>query len=145
MNSVHRGAVGSSSSTWGQTERRPAAGGGRSLARTGRSADPRRTSASQVIKPRPGSWASFSLDSNKGLPSGFRGGIRPADLTLGILPPPEQRLKADQVMKLCQDEWRSRYLVLTAQELVLTLPGSEQISDKIPLVSAPKWNGTLTT
>jgi hypothetical protein len=55
-------------------------------------------------------------------------------LTLGQLPPVTERLKSDDVMKLCQDEWQPRRLVLTALDLVLTQIDSDSISDRIPLV-----------
>ena len=56
-----------------------------------------------------------------------------ADLTLGELPPPCERLKEADVLKLC-DEWQPRFLVLTCSDLMITLPQSQEISDKIPLV-----------
>ncbi len=140
MNGLHRhaGRSGGSSGTssWDRRKSGPIGGansGGKSLYRA---------SSISPAAPRPAILrifpssknVSFSMDAH-----GFRGGIRPSDLTHGVLPPEELRLKADEVLKLCQDEWKSRHLVLTAQELMLTLPGSEKISDKIPLVtSSPK-------
>ncbi len=58
---------------------------------------------------------------------------RDADLTLGELPPPSERLKEAEVLKLC-DQWQPRFLVLTSSDLMITLPQSQEISDKIPLV-----------
>jgi hypothetical protein len=56
------------------------------------------------------------------------------DLTLGELPPQSERVNESSVFKLCQGDWQERWLVLTSRELVIAFPGSEFISDKIPLV-----------
>ena len=55
-------------------------------------------------------------------------------LTLGQLPPEAERLKYEDVSKLCQGEWQPRILLLTANDLIISYPGKNQISDKIPLV-----------
>ena len=140
MNAIHRSAGQVAVSSWGhQQDRRKENGAGRTVARTAPSATKHNAtgpSFSPAVRSIQASWgSSFSIDQSQGIPLGYRGGVRPADLTLGVLPPSDQRLKAEKVMKLCQDEWRSRFLVLTSKELMLTLPESEQISDKIPLVS----------
>ena len=60
------------------------------------------------------------------------------ELTLGQLPPEAERIKCDDVFKLCQGEWQPRILLMTANDLIIAYPGKNQISDKIPLVpSAP--------
>jgi hypothetical protein len=56
------------------------------------------------------------------------------ELTLGQLPPECERIKCEDVLKLCQGEWQTRTLLLTKDDLIIAYPGSRQISDKIPLV-----------
>jgi hypothetical protein len=56
------------------------------------------------------------------------------ELTLGQIPPESERIKCDDVLKLCQGEWQTRTLLLTKDDLIIAYPGSRQISDKIPLV-----------
>ncbi len=57
-------------------------------------------------------------------------------LTLGKVPPLSDRMKSDAVTKLCQDgEWQPRVIILTTNDLIVSLPNSSDISDKIPLVS----------
>ncbi len=136
MNGLHRTSAGATgTSSWDRRKSIPLGGnlGGKSLYRANSIVQAPRPAILRIL---PASWsASFSMEA-----PGFRAGIRPSDLGHGVLPPLELRLKADEVLKLCQDEWKSRYLVLTAHELMLTLPGSEKISDKIPLVAlAPNF------
>ena len=61
------------------------------------------------------------------------------DLSLGQIPPPADQLKSSigqTVMKMCSDsEWHPRVLIATAEKLIVTHPGSTEISDQIFLVS----------
>ena len=57
-------------------------------------------------------------------------------LTFGKVPAIQDRVKSDSVMKLCQDgEWQQRVIFLTSEELVIALLESNDVSDKIPLVT----------
>jgi hypothetical protein len=59
-------------------------------------------------------------------------------LTLGKLPAQHERVKSALVMKLCQDgEWQPRIIILTSDLLIIALPDSNNISDKLPLVRMP--------
>jgi hypothetical protein len=56
-------------------------------------------------------------------------------LPLGRIPPQSNRMKSDVFRKLCQDgEWRPRIIILTSNDLIVSLPSSSDVSDKIPLV-----------
>jgi hypothetical protein len=61
------------------------------------------------------------------------------DLSLGEIPPPADHLKSSigqTVMKMCSDsEWHPRVLIATAEKLIVSHPGSTEISDQIFLVS----------
>jgi hypothetical protein len=61
------------------------------------------------------------------------------DLSLGIIPPPSDQLKSSigqTVMKMCSaSEWHPRVLIATSDKLIVSHPGSDEISDQIPLVS----------
>jgi hypothetical protein len=75
------------------------------------------------------------------------------ELSLGKLPDQSERLKGSPVMKLCQEEWQPRFIYMTgiaicssvrnsflnvfvfpADDLLIAIPGSDDISDRIPLV-----------
>ena len=71
------------------------------------------------------------------------------DLSLGMIPPPSDQLKSSigqTVMKMCSDsEWHPRVLIATADKLIVSHPGSTEISDQIPLVSTPSLTDPLIT
>jgi hypothetical protein len=57
------------------------------------------------------------------------------DFALGKLPPQENRLVCESLEMLCQGEWQPRQLTLTDEFIMICLVGSDDILDKVPLVS----------
>ena len=59
-------------------------------------------------------------------------------LTMGVVPPPSQHLKAsfgEKVLKLCgESEWQPRNIIITFDAFMITHPGASDISDQIPMV-----------
>lgn len=53
---------------------------------------------------------------------------------LGKLPAQELRILSEDLGMLCQGEWQNRHLVLSADFAMISLVGSEDILDKVPLV-----------
>ena len=53
---------------------------------------------------------------------------------LGKLPPQESRILSENLGMLCQGEWQPRFLVLDPEFASISLVGSDDILDKIPLV-----------
>jgi hypothetical protein len=56
------------------------------------------------------------------------------NFALGKLPALEERIFSENLGMLCQGEWQPRYLVLDATFASISLVGSDDILDKIPLV-----------
>jgi hypothetical protein len=56
------------------------------------------------------------------------------DFTLGKIPAPELQLKSAQISKLCQGSWLTRFVAITKDQLVISIPGRDTVSDRIPLV-----------
>jgi hypothetical protein len=53
---------------------------------------------------------------------------------LGKMPPPEGRILSENLGMLCQGEWQPRFLVLDSEFASISLVGSDDILDKVPLV-----------
>ena len=56
------------------------------------------------------------------------------NFALGTLPAQEERIFSEHLGMLCQGEWQPRFLVLDAAFASISLVGSDDILDKIPLV-----------